>query len=58
MAKDNRDSLIRKLLKKLPELLADYEHLAADSDGRIDPHRKNRIQRIGSLLLKIRIEPI
>jgi hypothetical protein len=33
MAKDNRESLIRKLLKELPELLADYEHLAPDSDG-------------------------
>ncbi len=53
MAKDNRESLIRKLLKELPELLADYEHLAPDSDGKIDPHRKKRIQRIGALLLKI-----
>ena len=57
MTKDNRESLIRKLLKELPELLADYEHLAPDSDGKIDPHRKKRIQRIGGLLVKIRIEP-
>ena len=56
MAKDNRESLIRKLLKELPELLADYEHLAPDSDGKTDPHRKRRIQRIGSLLTKIRMQ--
>jgi hypothetical protein len=57
MPKDNRESLIRKLLKELPELLADYAHLAPDSDGNIDPHRKKRIQRIGGLLLKIQMEP-
>jgi hypothetical protein len=57
MAKDNRESLIRKLLNELPELLADYEHLAPDSDGKLDPHRKKRIQRIGGLLFKIRSEP-
>jgi hypothetical protein len=56
MAENNRASLILKLLKELPELLADYEHLAPDSDGKIDPHRKKRIQRIGSLLLKSRME--
>jgi len=49
MVKDNRESL----LKELPELLADYEHLAPDSDGKIDPHRKKRIRRMGALLLKI-----
>jgi hypothetical protein len=53
MAEDNRESLVRKLLKELPELLADYEHLAPDCDGKIDRHRKKRIQRIGALLLKI-----
>lgn len=57
MPRDNRETLIRKLLKELPELLADYEHLAPDSDGRIDPHRKKRITRIGGLLVKIRMEP-
>jgi len=57
MAKDNRESLIRKLLKELPELLADYEHLAPDSDGKIDPHRRKRIRRIGGLLQRIRMEP-
>lgn len=56
MAKDNRESLVRKLLKELPELLADYEHLAPDADGKIDAHRKKRIQRIGALLLKIRMQ--
>ena len=55
--KDTRESLIRKLLNELPELLADYEHLAPDSDGKIDPHRKKRIRRIGGLLFKIRMEP-
>lgn len=53
MAEDDRESLIRKLLKELPELMADCEHLAPDSDGKIDTHRKERIQRIGALLLKI-----
>jgi hypothetical protein len=44
--RDNRESLVRKLLNdELPELLADYEHLAADSDGKIDPFRKKRIRR-------------
>ena len=52
--KDTRETLIRKLLSELPELLADYEHLAPDLDGRIDPMRKQRIRRIGGLLFKIR----
>jgi hypothetical protein len=55
--KDTRDTLVRKLLKELPELLADYEHLAPDADGKIDPVRKTRVRRIGSLLLKIRLLP-
>jgi hypothetical protein len=53
MVKDNRESLVRKLLKELPELLADYEHLAPDMEGKIEPFRKKRIQRISGLLLKI-----
>jgi hypothetical protein len=32
--KDTRETLIRKLLSELPELLADYEHLAPDADGK------------------------
>jgi len=34
----------------------DYEHLAPDSDGKLDPYRKKRIQRIGALMLKIRMQ--
>jgi len=41
----------------MPELLADYAHLAPDVDGKIDPHRKKRIQRVGMLLRKISMEP-
>jgi hypothetical protein len=52
--KDTRETLIRKLLIELPELLADYEHLAPDADGKIDTTRKQRIRRIGGLLFKIR----
>jgi hypothetical protein len=54
MDNDNQEMLIRKLLKELPELLADYEHLAPDMDGKIELFRKKRIQRIGGLLRKIR----
>jgi hypothetical protein len=54
--KDTRETLIRKLLNELPEFLADYEHLAPDADGKIDPTRKARIRRIGGLLLKIRMK--
>jgi hypothetical protein len=53
MIKDNRESLVRKLLKELPELLADYEHLAPDMEGKVEPFRKKRIQHISGLLLKI-----
>lgn len=51
--KDEREELITELVKELPELLADYEHLAPDSDGNIDAHRKRRIKRVGTLLQKI-----
>ena len=50
----NPDSPIRQLLNELPELLADYEHLAPDADGNIDSHRKKRIERFGILLRKLR----
>jgi hypothetical protein len=53
--KDTRETLIRKLLIELPELLADYEHLAPDADGKIDATRKQRIRRIGGLLVKIKM---
>lgn len=55
--RDNRETLVRKLLREMPELLADYAHLAPDVDGKIDPHRKKRIQRVGMLLQKISMEP-
>lgn len=48
-----RDKLIAKLLKEMPELLADYEHCAQDVDGKLDPHRKKRIARIGGIVLKL-----
>jgi hypothetical protein len=53
MSQDNRETLVRKLLKELPELLVDYEHLAPDADGKLDSTRKARIRRIGGLLAKI-----
>jgi hypothetical protein len=31
----NREKLITKLLKELPELLADYEHCAQDESGKV-----------------------
>jgi hypothetical protein len=46
-------SAIEKLLKELPELLADYEHCARDEKGDLDGFRKRRISRIGKLLAKI-----
>jgi hypothetical protein len=49
----DRDKLISKLLKELPELLADYEHLAQDADGKVDVYRRKRIARLGSLILKL-----
>ncbi|SRR5579872_1579132 len=42
--KDNRETLIRKLLKELPELLGDYQHCALDADGNIDSRRKQNIR--------------
>ena len=57
MPKDNRETLIRKLLKELPELLADYEHLAPDADGRIDATRRARIRKISGLLVRIKMMP-
>jgi hypothetical protein len=53
---DNRETLIRKLLKELPELLADYEHLAPDADGKLDSTRKARIRKIGGLLTRINMQ--
>jgi hypothetical protein len=38
-----------KLLKAMPSLLADYEHCAADSDGKVDGRRKQRIRRLRTL---------
>jgi len=49
----NRDKLIAKLLKELPELLADYEHLAQDADGNVDQYRRKRIERWNALRLQI-----
>jgi hypothetical protein len=49
----NRDKLIAKLLKELPELLADYEHLAQDADAKVDQYRRKRIERLTALRLQI-----
>jgi hypothetical protein len=49
----NREKLIAKLLKELPELLADYEHCAQDESGRVDVFRRKRIAKIGSFVLKL-----
>jgi hypothetical protein len=49
----DRDKLVVKLLKELPELLADYEHCAQDADGKVDAIRKKRVAKIGSLVLRI-----
>lgn len=46
-------TIIAKLLKELPELLADYEHCARDEKGNLDTFRKRRIARIGKLLVKL-----
>ena len=35
-----------KIIKALPELLADYEHCALDADGRLDPSRARSISKI------------
>jgi hypothetical protein len=49
----NRDKLIAKLLKELPELLADYEHCAKDESGKVDVFRRKRIAKIGSIVLRL-----
>jgi hypothetical protein len=49
----HREKLITKLLKELPELLADYEHCAQDESGKVDSFRKKRIAKIGSIVLKL-----
>lgn len=48
-----RNGIMRSLVSKVPELLADYKHLAPDADGKTDPARKRRIAKITSLLEKI-----
>jgi hypothetical protein len=45
--KDSRETLVRKLLKELPELVADYAKLATDADG------KARIKKVAGLIQKI-----
>lgn len=48
-----KDGMTGSLIRAIPELLRDYEHLAPDADGKIDPVRKRRIGRIAKLLHKI-----
>jgi|HubBroStandDraft_3_1064219.scaffolds.fasta_scaffold570722_1 hypothetical protein len=51
----NRDKLIAQLLKELPGLLGDYEHLAQDEDGKVDQFRRKRIDRFNTLRLQIEV---
>jgi len=52
MARDTRDTILHKLLAEMPELLADYLHLAQDAEGKVDAVRKRRYHKIASLLFK------
>jgi|SRR5467141_4111577 len=47
---------VAKLLKDLPELLADYERCALDADGNLDSFRGKRIKNMKELLSKIQAE--
>ncbi len=37
--------MIARIVKELPELLADYENCAVDYDGKLDATRRRRIQK-------------
>ena len=49
----NRAKLKEKLLEKLLELLADHQHSALGEDGKYDPRRRKRIERVGFLIVKL-----
>jgi hypothetical protein len=49
----NRAKLREKLLEKLLELLADHQHSALGKDGKYDPRRRKRIERVGFLIVKL-----
>jgi hypothetical protein len=49
----NRAKLREKLLERLLELLADHQHSALGEDGKYDPRRRKRIERVGFLIVKL-----
>jgi hypothetical protein len=49
----NRAKLREKLLEELLELLADHQHCALGEDGKYDPLRRKRIERVGFLIVKL-----
>jgi hypothetical protein len=49
----NRAKLREKLLEKLLELLEDHQHSALGKDGKYDPRRRKRIERVGFLIVKL-----
>jgi hypothetical protein len=44
------ERLIAKLSKELPGMLADYEKVAAETDGALSPRRQKNIVKVRSLL--------
>ena len=51
--RDTRETLIRKLLNEMPELMADYDHVVRDMENKLDAVRKARIKKIYAILAKI-----
>jgi hypothetical protein len=49
----NRAKLREKLLEEFLELLADYQHCDLGEDGKYDPRRRKRIERVGFLIVKL-----
>ena len=49
----NRAKLREKLLEELLELIADHQHCALGEDGKYDPSRRKRIERVGFLIVKL-----
>jgi hypothetical protein len=48
-----RNGIMRSLIAEVPELLADYKHLAPDADGKTDPVRNRRVAKITKLLERL-----
>ena len=53
---DDREMLIRKLLKELPAFIDDYEHCAVDEEGHLDADRRKMIKRLRGLVFRLRNE--